>query len=468
MLKSYLELSSKSVVITLATMLFFGFLLTRITKKLKLPNVTAYIITGILIGPYCFNLVSMDVVKGMTFLPDIALAFIAFGVGEYFKLDIIKKNGYKVIIITLFEALMASLFVFLVLFFICRLDFGFSLVLAALASATAPASTLMTIRQTKAHGDYVNTLLQVVALDDVVSLLAYSVAISIATSLLVGSVAFNPINMIVLPLLKNILIIIIGFVFGVVLKFLLLKRSEDNRLIISISLLLAFCGIATLLDVSPLLGCMIMGASYINLSNDESLFKQLNYFNPPILLLFFVYSGVNFDLKSIVSMNVSMGVYPLLVIGILYFITRIIGKYIGSYLGCKIVKKPKNTTNYLGLALVPQAGVAIGLAALGARSLGGELGNNLQTIILASSVLYEIIGPTLSKLGLYLSKSYSNVIEEKIILDENNKTNLELLIERINIIQEEIKNDPIINEYEDAFNEAIKEQELYILRGNKQ
>lgn len=467
MLKSYLELSSKSVVITLATMLFFGFLLTRITKKLKLPNVTAYIITGILIGPYCFNLVSMDVVKGMTFLPDIALAFIAFGVGEYFKLDIIKKNGYKVIIITLFEALMASLFVFLVLFFICRLDFGFSLVLAALASATAPASTLMTIRQTKAHGDYVNTLLQVVALDDVVSLLAYSVAISIATSLLVGSVAFNPINMIVLPLLKNILIIIIGFVFGVVLKFLLLKRSEDNRLIISISLLLAFCGIATLLDVSPLLGCMIMGASYINLSNDESLFKQLNYFNPPILLLFFVYSGINFDLNSIVSMNVSMGVYPLLVIGILYFITRIIGKYIGSYLGCKIVKKPKNTTNFLGLALVPQAGVAIGLAALGARSLGGELGNNLQTIILASSVLYEIIGPTLSKLGLYLSKSYSNVIEEKIIIDENNKTNLELLIERINIIQEEIKNDPIINEYEDAFNEAIKEQELYILRGNK-
>ena len=158
------------VILSLASMLFFGFLLTRVTTKLKLPNVTAYIVTGILIGPYVLNLIPAGIVEGTSFLPDIALAFIAFSTGEFFKVDTLKKSGIKVLWITLSEALLTAVIVFCVCFFGLKLNFAFSLVLGALSTATAPASTMMTIRQTKASGDYVDTLLQVVALDDVVGL----------------------------------------------------------------------------------------------------------------------------------------------------------------------------------------------------------------------------------------------------------------------------------------------------------
>ena len=169
-----------SIIISIALMLFGGFLMTRLTKLLKLPNVTAYILVGIILGS--LHIISDETIKGMEFLPDIALAFIAFSTGEFFKLEILKKNGAKVIIITLCEALIASILVFILTYFILHLNLAFSIVLSALASATAPASTMMTIRQTKAKGDFVNTLLQVVALDDIVGLVAYSVAISIAST----------------------------------------------------------------------------------------------------------------------------------------------------------------------------------------------------------------------------------------------------------------------------------------------
>ena len=154
------------IIISVALMLFLGFLMTRLTKLVRLPNVTAYIITGIIIGPYVLNMIPQGVIDGMDFLSDIALAFIAFSTGEFFKLSEFKKNGAKVVVITLLEALLASVLVFVVAHLILGLDMAFSVVLAALASATAPASTLMTIRQTGAKGDFVNTLLQVVALDD--------------------------------------------------------------------------------------------------------------------------------------------------------------------------------------------------------------------------------------------------------------------------------------------------------------
>ena len=168
------------IIISIALMLFLGFLMTRITKKLRLPNVTAYIVTGILIGPYVLNLIPQKIIDGTAFLSDIALAFIAFSTGEFFRFSTIKKNGPKVVIITLLEALLASILVFVVMYFILHLNLAFSIVLASLAAATAPASTVMTIRQTGAKGDFVDTLLQVVALDDVVGLIAYSIAISVA------------------------------------------------------------------------------------------------------------------------------------------------------------------------------------------------------------------------------------------------------------------------------------------------
>lgn len=450
------------IIVSVALMLFSGFAMTRITKQLRLPNVTAYIVAGILIGSYCLNLVPGRVVNGMSFIADIALAFIAFSTGEFFKFSTLKKSGVKVMIITVMEACLASVLVFIAVYFVLGLELNFSIVLAALASATAPASTVMTIRQTHAKGEFVETLLQVVALDDMVGLLAYSIAISVALASMTGD--FHA-GSIVRPILLNIAVFVLGGLFGLILKLLLHKRSTDNRLIVSVAVLFTFCGICAMLDVSPLLGCMSMSMIYINLTDDERLFKQLNYFSPPILLLFFVRSGVNFDLGALVNSSESIGSVSLLQIGVVYFVVRILGKYAGAFLGCAMVGKEKRIRNYLGLALVPQAGVAIGLAAMGARTLGGETGDVLETIILASSVLYELIGPACAKLSLYLSKSYSNKLEDIVELpveeDAPQKTEVELLIERIQKIQEELPkhNDPF---YEDelAFSEAAEEHYL--------
>ncbi len=450
--------SAASVIISVALMLFGGFAMTRLTKRLKLPNVTAYIIAGIILGPYCLNLVPTSIVEGMDFISDIALAFIAFGVGEFFKISTLKKSGMKMVIITVFEALTASVLVFLVCFFVLKLDFAFSIVLGALASATAPASTMMTIRQTGAKGDFVDTLLQVVAFDDVIGLIAYSIAISLAMSSINGG-SFEP-SLVVMPIIKNVAAIAIGFVFGVLLKLLIpQKRSTDNRLIILVGLLFTFCGICALMDVSPLLGCMVIGTVYINMTNDEKLFLQLNYFSPPILLIFFVKSGLGFKLDALTGASGNVGSVPLWVIGVVYFAVRIVGKYVGAFAGCAVAKKPKNVRNYLGLALIPQAGVAIGLAALGARTLGGSEGESLNTIILASSVLYEMIGPVSAKLSLSLSKSYSTKIEDIAPIEETEekRSEVDILIERINRIQKELPahNQP---DAEQAFTEAAEEQ----------
>ena len=454
--------SVATVIISIALMLFLGFSMTRLTKRLRLPNVTAYIVVGILIGPFCLNLVPATVIDGMDFLSDIALAFIAFSTGEFFKLSTLKKNGMKVVIITVLEACLATVVVFIVTYCILGVDLGFSIVLAALASATAPASTVMTIRQTGAHGDFVDTLLQVVALDDVDGLIEYSVAISLALSVSLGSASVGATG-ILKPIGINLGVLLLGGLFGLFLKLLMpKKRSEDNRLIISVSLIFAFCGICALLDVSPLLGCMSMGTVYINITNDEKLFKQLNYFTPPILLLFFVRSGLSFRLDALVNNSTAVGNTPLLVIGVVYFVVRIVGKYAGAFLGCLITGKPKEVRNYLGLALIPQAGVAIGLAALGARTLGGETGVALETVILSSSVLYELVGPACAKLSLYLSKSYSNKIEDIVPVEELDECGkpisaVELLIQRIQVIQAELPHNTV-SEEEQAFLEAAEDQ----------
>ena len=427
-------------ILTVALMLLFGFGLTRITKRFKLPNVTAYILTGILIGPYFLNLVPDFVAEKTEFLPNIALAFIAFSTGQFFRLNALRGNGMKVLIITVFEACVASVFVFIAAYYILKMDLAFSTVLAALASATAPASTMMTIRQTGAHGDFVNTLLQVVALDDVVGLLAYSIAISIALASSASAGSSFEIKNIISPILINFASIIIGALFGVFMKMLLPpNRSTDNRLIISVAFLFGFCGICAMLGVSPLLGCMFMSTVYINITDDDKLFKQLNYFSPPILLLFFVRSGVCFELGALTGSN-NQGGTSLLTLGVVYFIVRIMGKYAGAFLGCFITKKNKLVRNYLGLALIPQAGVAIGLAELGAATLGGATGSALRTVILASSVLYELVGPALAKLSLALSHSYDkNLKEEKpLTSQEEDKIIVNLLIERIREIQQEL------------------------------
>lgn len=447
-----------TIIISVSFMIFFGFAMTRITKKLRLPNVTAYIITGIIMGPFCLDLVPQNIVDGMDFISDIALAFIAFGTGEFFKVKALKKNGPKVIVVTIFEALISAIVIFVLMYFVFNLSLAFSIILAAIASATAPTSTLMTIRQTKAKGTFVDTILQVVALDDIIALFTFSIALSVIQT---SGETLSFIT-IIKPLLINIGVIIIGALFGVLLKLLMPQsRSTDNRLIISVGTLLTFCGICALLDISPLLGCMSMGMIYTNISQDDKLFKQLAYFSPPFLLLFFVRSGLNFDLSALFSKNM-LGAVPLIVIGVAYFLVRIVGKYLGAYLGTITVSSPKEVRNYLGLALIPQASVAIGLASLGARALDSELGNALITIILAASIINELVGPACAKLSLYLSKSYSNEIEDLVQINEikddgKEKTEVEKLIERINKIKENIPKVEV-SEEEEAFNEAAEEE----------
>ncbi len=340
------------------------------------------------------------------------------------------------------------------------LSLAFSIVLAALASATASTSTMMTIRQTRAKGDFVNTLLQVVALDNLVALLAYSISISLALSISLGESvgAFD----IVKPLFINLGVMLIGGLFGALLKLLIhTKRSTDNRLIITIATLFAFCGVCAILDVSPLLGCMAMGTVYTNISDDEKLFKQINYFSPPIMLLFFVRSGLTFRMDALIKPSGNVGALPLIVVSLIYFGVRIAAKYAGAFVGGAVVGKPSGVRNYLGLALIPQAGVAIGLASLGARALGGEMGDALQTIILASSILYEVVGPACAKLSLYLSGSYTEDLDEMVVVEEvdengKRKNEVELLIEKIRIIQKEF---PPHNESEEeiAFTKAAEE-----------
>ncbi|MCR5456508.1 MAG: cation:proton antiporter [Clostridiales bacterium] len=448
------------IVMSIAIMLFSGFAMTRLTKLLHLPNVTGYIIAGILIGPYCLKLVHPSVIQGMDFMADIALAFIAFGTGQFFKFSVLKKNGPKVIVITLFEALLSSVLVFIVTFFILRLNIEFSIVISALAMATAPASTLMTIKQTKSKGDFVDTLLQVIAIDDVVALTAFSITISIAFAKSSNGISFSSV---MVPVLLNIVCMLLGGLFGWVLKFLISsKRSNDNRLIIAIAVLFSFCGICVALEISPLLGCMAMGMIYVNTAKDDKLFKQLSYFSPPILLLFFVRSGANFNLGTLFQTSSSIGATPLIVIGILYFLVRIAGKYLGSFAGSAIVKKDRKVRNYLGLALIPQASVAIGLATLGARTLGPGMGDALQTIIISVSILYELIGPACGKFALYKTGSYSENIDEVVPVsetDKHQKSQVEILIDQIQEIQKTLPEHPqATSEEEQAFNEAAEEQ----------
>lgn len=408
---------ASAVMLSLGTILILGFLMTRLTKLLKLPNVTAYIIVGILIGPFVINLIPQDFIDHTDFISDIALTFIAFTAGEFFKIEVVKKNVAKSIVITVFETIATFALIFVVCFFAFRLEAPFALVLASLASATAPTSTIMTIKQTEAKGHYVNTLLEVLAIDSVISLVLYTISISIFVGVSDGSsLTFMDIGW---PLVKMIICLAIGFIFGFALRFLISsKRTTGNRLIIVVAVLLLFCGVCSIFGQSPLLGGIAIGTVYTNLSKkEEKIFAQVNYFIPPIMLLFFVRGGMSLNF-SVFAKPSTLTVAPFIVIVLVFLIVRSIGKYGGAYLGGLTTSQPKETRNFLGLGLIPQASVAIALATMAVRILRsyGDVYEDyavaLLAIILASSIIFEIVGPALAKLGLYLSHSYGENKEE--------------------------------------------------------
>ena len=389
--------ASAQVILGLSIILFAGFVITRITKKLRLPNVTGYILSGVLIGPYVLDLIPGEIVEHMEFVTDVALAFIAFGVGRYFKLSTLRTSGSKIVILTLFESLAAAVLVTASMALIFHLPMPFCLLLGAIGSATAPASTIMTIRQYQAKGEFVNTILQVVALDDAVALIAFSVCAAVVSAMEDSSKALD-FGVVILPVILNAVTVIAGGALGYVLHRLIdnERRSSDHRLILTTAILLFITGFCTCFDISPLLSCMALGAVYTNVSDNDRVFTQVNSFTPPILLMFFVLSGMCLNLPSLATAGV---------IGIFYFFIRILGKYTGTYAGARICGYSANIRNYLGLALIPQAGVSIGLAVLGQRLLSPETGLMLSTIILSSGVLYEMVGPACAKASLFLSHS---------------------------------------------------------------
>ncbi len=376
-----------AVLLSLALILFAGAVFARLAGLAHLPDVTGYILAGILIGPSVLNLIPAGIIDGMSFLSDLALAFIAFSVGKFFKIETLRETGLRVILITMLESMLAGVLVTLVMRFFFHFSFDFSLLLGAIATATAPASTMMTIGQYHAKGPFVNTLLQVVALDDVVCLLLFSVI----TALLSAEGGGNLTKTVVLPLVFNLAAILLGALLGFLLSLLAGKIKRDKRLIVTITMLLLLSALCAAVDISPLLSCMVFSAFYINISHDKKLHKRIGRFTPPVMSMFFVVSGMNLDLGALRTIGLA---------GVIYFLVRIVGKYAGAWLGCFFTRTETATRRWLGFALVPQAGVAIGLAFLGERMLPPAMGNQLLTLILASSVLYELIGPALAKVAI--------------------------------------------------------------------
>lgn len=416
------------IFIYIAVLLLAALLSTRLMKIFKLPNVTGYILTGIVMGPFVFGLLfnnfTYDGIKdspiylyidNIKWVSTIALGFIAFSIGTSFKKPVLKTVGKRVVIITVLEALFASIFVIAALviahfIFPEQVSWELVLTLGAIAAATAPAATLMVIKQYRARGPLVDTLLPVVALDDAVALILFAVLFQIAMTM-AGGGSFDVYKMIVKPILEIIISLSIGVAFGFLISFMnKFFKSRNNRLIICIFSIFACCGLYYLFkskylggfELSSLLMCMMVGAIYTNLCPDSGkTLDVMDRFTSPIYLMFFVISGASLDLTIFFSKN------GLIVAGIavVYIIFRVAGKWTGAFTGASISNCEPKVKKYLGFALIPQAGVAIGLATtantLFLSNPNTEVaGTMVIAIILTSTLVYELIGPLVSKFAL--------------------------------------------------------------------
>jgi Kef-type K+ transport system membrane component KefB len=359
-------------------------------KMIKMPNVTGYLIIGLLAGPYCLNILSIDVIEKFSIIPDVALGFIAFSIGAEFKLSYLKKVGKAPLVIAFTEAIGAVLLVDLVLI-IAGYEISFVLVLGAIAAATAPAATLMVVRQYKAKGPVTNTLLPVVAIDDAAALILFGISVAISkaiTSTGTTSIASTLLD----PIIEIVGALVFGAVLGVALAFATKWfTGRGNRLVVSTAMILLCISVCNALGYSPLLACMAMSAVYVNLSKvSNKVFDLIDRFTPPIFMLFFFISGAELNLTILPAVGI---------IGILYIVFRVVGKISGAAIGATISKSEPEVKKYLGYTLIPQAGVAIGLASV-AMSVVPEYGQKIRTIVLCGTVIYELVGPLVTKLAL--------------------------------------------------------------------
>ena len=377
----------------LAVVLLAGIVTAKVLAKIKLPNVTGYLIAGLIIGPSILGIIPKGSVDKLSIISEVALAFIAYSIGSEFNLTHIKKMSKGIILITLLQSLMATLLVTLAMIFIFRKPVSFSIILGSIAAATAPAATLMVIRQYNAKGPLVNTLLPVVAMDDAVCIMAFGIATTIAKALISSTKNISVFSLIVSPIIEIVSALIIGFLMGIFLILISKKaRGEDELLSMVIATIFATAGIAIRFNLSSLLACMMVGATLTNLaSNNKKVFTVVEGFTPPINVLFFTIAGIQLDLSVLKSVGM---------IGVAYIIVRVIGKVFGSYLGAKISEAPDNIKKYLGYTLLPQAGVAIGLSMIVQNIVPDPYGIQIRAIILAATVIYELLGPLITKKAL--------------------------------------------------------------------
>ncbi len=377
-----------SALFYIAAAMTAGLLLTRLTRLVHLPNVTAYLIAGVLIGPYVLNLLPKASLSGMTIITECALGFIAFSIGDEFKLSTLKAIGRPALIITACESLCAVTFT-MTITMLLGFDPIICVMLGALSASTAPAATLLIVRQYKASGPLTTMLLPVVAADDATGLIAYSICVSIASGM-INNEAFSPIKTIGIPVLHVLEAILIGAVMGILLalshRFF---KSHTNRMSFVIAFVMMGVGIADYFDLSSLLLCMALGALYVNLSNDaERILGYIDDWTYPLFMLFFVVSGANLDLAILPKVGL---------IGIVYILARFGGKYVGSWFGGMITHQPKVVRDNIGWALMPQAGVAIGMATMALQQLPAEYAQPILTVILSATLIYEIAGPLATK-----------------------------------------------------------------------
>lgn len=379
------------VLFKLAIVMVVGWLGGKLAKAFKLPSVSGYLVAGLFLGPSFFKLVSSHDMESFTIISEVALAIVAFSIGSEFILKDMMKLGKAIVIITFAEVVGAVFVVFSVMYFIFNQDFVFSLVIASMSAATAPAATLMVMRQYRSDGPVTRTVLPVVAFDDVLGIMAFGIAMSVAR-IYVGSGEVTFWQMIAQPFIEIFGSLALGAVLGVVLTFLAKKAGDTEEvLIVALAMIFAATGLSTMWGFSPLLTNIMMGTMLVNLMhNANRVFFSLNPFTPPVYLLFFTLAGASLDLSILLSVGL---------LGLGYITARAAGKMFGAWIGAKGVKAEPTVQKYLGLALLPQGGISIGLSVLVRQHLP-EYSTAIVTIIMFSVLVYEVSGPIFAKIAI--------------------------------------------------------------------
>ena len=412
------------ILLSLSVAILAGLLMTRLAKPLGLPSVTAYLVAGVLIGPFCLGrlgieglgFTTMAEVERLSLISDVALGFIAFSIGNEFRLSQLRQTGRQATVIGIVQALCATVLVDLALLgfhllFPQLLDVEQAITLGAIATATAPAATLMVVRQYKAKGPLTDLLLPIVALDDAVGLVVFAVSFGIAKAMHVGS--FDLVSILVNPLVEIVLSLGLGALMGVILtKLEKLFNSNTNRLNMTIAFVFLTVSLAKLefqigpvtVGFSSLLVCMMLGTMFCNLCPlSDELMGKADRWTSPLFALFFVLSGAELELDVFADLMIVL-------LGLLYIVARSAGKYLGAYCSARALGCSRSVYHNLGITLLPQAGVALGMCVT-ARELG-EAGELICNITLFAILIYELVGPMLTKQALQRAGDIQPMSEE--------------------------------------------------------